>query len=111
VTIGLDEPDPLGRLSAEVEATRREPTARGPAPLVGGWMVALAYELGARLEPAVGETETDPDWPWGIVLWRCPSVLAYDHVERAWWSIGRELGGVANTASAFDERSHVATRC
>lgn len=62
---------------------------------VGGWLLALEYELGYALEPrargtasggAVGGGEL------GRVL-ACPRVLAYDRVHRRWWRAGPGEGG------------------
>jgi para-aminobenzoate synthetase component I len=92
LTIGADDPDPIGRLVTAIDATRLATSiADLPVPFAGGWVVALGYELGRSVEPtaAVRASRVDPAWPWSIVLWRCSSVLAYDHAAGKWWSISR----------------------
>jgi anthranilate/para-aminobenzoate synthase component I len=89
VTIDLNDPRPLERMEAELASTKVIHGDSGPAPFSGGWVVALSYELGSRLEPAVGPASPAADWPWAITMWRCPEVLAFDHARGEWWRIGR----------------------
>ena len=69
-----------------------EPSDR--PPFQGGWIIALAYELGRVIEPvAVSEAKRmDAAWPWSVALWRGGSKLAYDHVAGMWWGEGRGCG-------------------
>lgn len=91
VLIAATDPDPLGRLASAIQSTRQPGRVQEhPVPFVGGWMVALGYELGRFIEPtAAGTAErVDADWPWSIVLWRVPGALAYEHGAERWWSVG-----------------------
>ena len=91
VLIAVTDPDPFGRLAAAIQSTRLPGRVQEhPVPFVGGWMVALGYELGRSIEPtAAGTAErVDADWPWSIVLWRVPGALAYEHGAERWWSVG-----------------------
>jgi para-aminobenzoate synthetase component 1 len=91
VLIGAPDSDPLDRLTKAVRATRLTGGTREyPVPFVGGWVVALGYELGRSIEPtaAVADDRVDADWPWSIVLWRVPGALAYEHGAERWWSVG-----------------------
>lgn len=60
-------------------------------PFVGGWVLALEYELGHALEPRSAPARrrgvAAPSADLGRVLC-CPRVLAYDHVRRRWWGAG-----------------------
>jgi para-aminobenzoate synthetase component 1 len=100
VTIGPNETDPLERLAAEIDSTGRKCIDGGPIPFAGGWLVALSYDLGASIEPAVGPVRAASDWPWSIVMWRCPNPLAFDHANRVWWEVGSKEG-----ASEIDPNS------
>lgn len=90
---GGDEPDPIGRMCAEVEATaaaREEKKSRegwSALPFVGGWFVAIGYEAGRRIEPrtAIQHERVDDAWPWSVTMWRVPHALVYDHAEGQWW--------------------------
>ena len=48
-------------------------------PFRGGWVVHLAYELAAQIEPALGRLPAHAsDWPIALAL-RCPVALLFDH--------------------------------
>lgn len=67
----------------------------GEPPFVGGWVGALAYELGFSLEPASARVcGRDPQ---GVeqrrsvpqaVLTRCDAAYAHDGVTGRWWVVG-----------------------
>lgn len=62
--------------------------APGREPLAG-WIAALSYDLGRRLEPAAdgGSAANDRQWP-DLLLARVTSGFAYDHDNRRWWTLG-----------------------
>jgi anthranilate/para-aminobenzoate synthase component I len=66
----------------------------GPVPFVGGWIGALAYELGVLIEPAAagGRDPSSPEesgnWPL-VVLADCPDALVFDHADRSWHAVGQ----------------------
>ena len=103
--IGPEEADPLARMFERVRSTARPGDGSKSVPFVGVWVVALSYELGRVVEPrsarkgdggvrgvrgvrGVGGVRCAPEWPWSIVMWRCPAAVVYDHAERVWWSVG-----------------------
>ncbi len=64
-------------------------------PFVGGWVVALAYELGASLEPAAARRcERDLPLPEHrrrtpqAILLRCDAAYAHDGLTDRWWAVG-----------------------
>jgi len=88
--LGIDQADPIARLSQLVEATRVDrPSVQPDVPFVGGWVVALAYELGRSIEPssAVYPARVDPAWPSLITLWRCPAALVHDAQGDRWFAV------------------------
>ncbi len=91
ICIRAADSDPLGRLEKATNSTRlADENQVHPVPFVGGWVVALGYELGRSIEPtaAIDNERVDADWPWSIVLWRVPGALAYEHGAARWWSVG-----------------------
>jgi len=68
-------------------------------PFIGGWIGALAYELGHSLEPASGRAcARDPETqeyrastPQAIFT-RCDAVYAHDAVTGRWWVAGAAEG-------------------
>lgn len=90
VDFGPPEPDPLARLAELIDSTRVDrPSTHTHLPFVGGWLIALSYELGRALEPkaVVHPTRLDPAWPSLLTLWRCPSAIVHDAAENAWYSV------------------------
>ncbi|MBY0261622.1 MAG: anthranilate synthase component I family protein [Phycisphaerales bacterium] len=90
VDFGPAEPDPIARLAELVESTRVDrPSVHTHTPFVGGWLVALSYELGRRIEPRSGvhPSRVDPAWPSLVTLWRCPAALVHDAVEDRWFGV------------------------
>jgi para-aminobenzoate synthetase component 1 len=86
----LAEPDPIARLADLVESTRVDrPSEHAQVPFVGGWLVALSYELGRVIEPSsrVHAGREDPAWPAAIVAWRCPNAFVHDAVEGRWVNV------------------------
>jgi para-aminobenzoate synthetase component 1 len=76
--------------------------AEGP-PFQGGLAGLLGYDLGARLEPA-GHRGT-PDWP-DVACGLYESLLAFDHVAREVYAIGRgpDQGAALARARAASDR-------
>jgi len=61
----------------------------------GGWVALAAYDLGARV--MIGREPGD--WP-DLILARYPAVIAFDHVARQAWQIGRGADAAAARAAA-----------
>ncbi|HYE02304.1 MAG TPA: anthranilate synthase component I family protein [Phycisphaerales bacterium] len=85
--------DPLALLASATAATAiRAPTASlPPVPFLGGWIGALAYELGEHLEPASRRRSPDPldDRGWFLAQWhRCPAAYLFDHTTERWHRAG-----------------------
>ncbi len=63
-------------------------------PFVGGWIGALAYELGRVIEPAVCTKDAPErsDFPPGaVVRWfRCPAAYVHDAHQDRWWAVGTQ---------------------
>ena len=94
--VEADDPrDPL-RLMAEALGARATADPDGP-PFQGGLAGLMAYDLGARIEPA--GHRGGPDWPdlaCGLYL----SVLAFDHERREVLAVGRGDDAAAARARA-----------
>jgi anthranilate synthase component 1 len=54
---------------------------QGMPPFTGGWFVYLSYELGAEIEPALGEPRCDPVFPVARAT-RFPAAILRDHRAR-----------------------------
>lgn len=95
MTIGLDDPDPLAALARHVSGSTLPADRSHDLPeglnFIGGWVVALSYELGASIARGAA-ARVDPMWPWAIALWRCPSAFVHDATTGRWWRVGRWEG-------------------
>src|SRR4029453_17227442 len=74
----------------------------GP-PFQGGLFGLAAYELGARAEPTAPQ-ERHPDWP-DLAVGLYPMVLAFDHLERRVFAIGRGADAAAAAKGAGGARA------
>jgi para-aminobenzoate synthetase component I len=111
VVIGLDAGDPLEDLRRELSSTARSrgdgaDTSAGDyqPPFVGGWVIALSYDLGAVLEPTTRHGSSSscdgracprrakaPSWPAGIVMYRLDAAIVGRHESPAsvrWMGVG-----------------------
>jgi len=87
--------DPLRDLDAVLsDSAGARGASRIPAPpFAGGWIGVLAYELGAVIEPAVGDRQhadtgdAQPGRPLIELAW-CPQALVHDNLTGRWFSIG-----------------------
>ncbi|MAB82443.1 MAG: aminodeoxychorismate synthase component I [Phycisphaerae bacterium] len=81
--------DPLALVQQLLDSTSETDGHGDTPPFNGGWLTAMAYELGRVIEPGAGRnTEKPPsDWPLLDLLW-CPSGLVLDHDHDRWWSFG-----------------------
>jgi len=94
LTIGSGEPgDPFDAL-ADLAGEATDTLAGGP-PFQGGVIGLAAYELGARCEPVA--LERKDGWP-DLVCGLYDGLLAFDHLERRVFAVGR--GASASGASA-----------
>ncbi|MCA9290207.1 MAG: anthranilate synthase component I family protein [Phycisphaerales bacterium] len=76
--------DPLADLQTLVDLGASTHPSR--APFESGWIGALSYDLGRRLEPAAtssGGAIDDRDWPL-VSFAFCPDPFVYDHDRAAW---------------------------
>ncbi|MEZ6243889.1 MAG: anthranilate synthase component I family protein [Phycisphaerales bacterium] len=90
-TFALDDADPLDAIDRLV-STSAAAHARSPSepPFVGGWVLALSYDLGRTIEPAATSgprARDDRAWP-ALVLVRTPAAYVYDHTADQWWRVG-----------------------
>ncbi|MDI3262309.1 MAG: aminodeoxychorismate synthase component I [Fulvimonas sp.] len=74
-------------LAALDAAWRRErrPTAADGLPFHGGWVLFLAYEMAARLEPRL-QLPREPALPLALAL-RCPVAAIVDHARDCTWLV------------------------
>ncbi|WP_126540137.1 aminodeoxychorismate synthase component I [Aerosticca soli] len=74
-------------LAALDAAWRRErrPTAADGLPFHGGWVLFLAYEMAARLEPRL-QLPHEPALPLALAL-RCPVAAIVDHARDCTWLV------------------------
>lgn len=63
-------------------AMRLQPNSRNDLdlPFSGGWLCALAYELGNLFEPSVGRVEDDADFPLAWLM-RIPAAILFDRAN------------------------------
>jgi para-aminobenzoate synthetase component 1 len=93
---------PAQALNLLDEIARPGPSAPPAAdlPFSGGWVLAISYDLGRALEPAVGPGRGDEPDPWPpLVAARCDRALVGDASTGSWWRVG---GGLATPAAAPD---------
>jgi len=86
----------LARMGSAMTHPDRVSEREGSPPFRGGWIGSLSYDLGRRLELAVGGGdgvgldeggEKRSDWP--LMWWaRCDQALVFDNLERRWWQVG-----------------------
>lgn len=72
-----------------IDAHRRHEDSHAEMPPFAGWVVSMAYELGAHLEPATqpDARSTPADAPLVIAHW-CPDALIHDRIQGVWWQCG-----------------------
>ena len=93
----------------ELDQLLTTPAHAASAPTGRGWIIALGYELGARIEPAVtgyGSPESGPFWPEATLL-RCDGVLF--RPSGGTWSILGDPGAVPELAPPRDLECHAGT--
>lgn len=95
-TLRLAGADPLAELDEAIEQTGS--SVGLPLPFVGGWIGWMGYELGAAIEPAVGQAQLRQS-SLGRLAW-CPAALLFDHLKGSWWAAGRPdaVAGLVATA-------------
>ena len=93
--------DALALLRSLLEAPSGHNPKPDEPPFQGGRILALSYDLGRVLEPAVGPAPHAPTTPL-ILSHDCPDALIYDHARGQWWSVGSPpLPDPAQPASTF----------
>jgi len=72
----------LDALEAEWRANRADPAGDvgDDLPFRGGWVVFLAYEIAAEIEPRLVLSPSPPGAPVALAL-RCPAAIIVDHVR------------------------------
>jgi anthranilate synthase component I len=70
----------LDELDRRCTAERLAPAA-SPLPFTGGWLVFVAYETAAEIEPTLRLPPTGTAAPQALAL-RIPAALIYDHAEQ-----------------------------
>lgn len=83
----------LGRELKELRAApvERVTPERRP-PFLGGWFAVLGYDLGREIERLPQAARADLPFP-DLYLARHETLLAFDHLDGAWWACGLAPSG------------------
>ena len=96
----------LDALEAEWRAKRTDRAdVRDELPFHGGWVLFLAYEIAAEIEPRLALPSSPPWAPVALAL-RCPAAIVVDH-ERATTTCVAESGHAGRLATMLQDLAAV----